>query len=90
MQPQNKAHEQVENATEDLPVQGLALDLSFRAQPAGTDRDICALLQCVEKFCRFFNRRRQVSIAKDKNVSFGAQHPVADAVSLAMISGILD
>ena len=68
MQAQNEAHQKIENAAEDLPVQGLALGLSFSAQPARADRDIGALLECLEKFRRFLDGRRQVGIAEDKNV----------------------
>ena len=43
-----------------------------------------------EQFVGFFNRRRQVGIAEQQNLSGRMQHAVADAVSLAAVAWVLD
>ena len=75
----------IELAQERLPVR-----LGFRLQPARSDGNVRACLNRRKKFLRFFDRRRKVGVAEQQYFALGIQHAVANAVSLAAITGVLD
>ena len=55
---ERETQDQVEDAAEELAVQGLALGLSFGAQPAGTDGNVGACVQRVKELWGLFDRAR--------------------------------
>src|SRR5690348_6303922 len=90
LKSQCDSQKQVEDASEELTVQRLALSLQLGAQPARSDGDIGAGVQSSEKLRRLFDRRGQVGIAKEDDTATRVEHPVADTVSLAVVTGIFD
>ena len=62
--PEREAQNQIEDASEELTVQRLALRLSFRTQPARADGDVGTLFQRLKKFGSFLDRRGQIGIAE--------------------------
>ena len=55
MQAKREPEQEIKNASEDLPVQRLALGLHFGTQPARSDGDISSGLERSKKLGRFFN-----------------------------------
>jgi hypothetical protein len=89
MQTQNEPQQHVKNASERLPVEGLALGLEFGAQPAGSYGDVGPLMDSIEQFLRFGDRRGEVGVCKQTNITASVQHAVAHAISLATVSRVL-
>ena len=63
-QAERQAQDQVEDSSEELTMQRLALGLGFRTQPARADGDVGTLFQRLKKFGSFLDRRGQISIAE--------------------------
>lgn len=62
--------------------------LQFAAHPTGADRDVGAGGKSIEEFWSFFNWRRQIGIGEENEIAVRMQHAMANAVSLAAVSGI--
>src|SRR5712692_4289075 len=88
-QPQNEPQQHVKNTSECLPVKGLALGLQFGAQPAGSHDDVSPLMDGIEQFFCFGDRRGEVGICKQTNIAASVQHAVAHAISLAAVPWVL-
>ena len=88
LKAQGEAQQQVEDAAENLAVQGLPLGLRFGAEPARTDGDVGAFIQSREKLRSFLNRRGQIGVAEEDDPPACMQHAIADAESFAVVAGI--
>lgn len=90
VEAERETEKEIEDASDDLAVKWLALGLRFGAQPARADSDVGTDIERMKKLGRFFDRRRQIGVAKEDDSSAGIEHAVAHAVPFAAIAGILD
>src|SRR5579863_846321 len=90
LEAERDAQQEIEDAAEDLAMQGLALRLGFGAQPARTDGDVSAGFDGCEEFYGFLNRRGEIGVAEENDAALSVEHAVADAVALAAVAGIFD
>ena len=89
-QAQNQTQRKIEDSSECLAIQWLTLGLQFYAQPARAYRDVGTTLNRVEQLLRLRYWRRKIGICEKANITTSVQHPIANAVTFAAVSGILD
>src|SRR5579862_623237 len=68
---QGDAQHQIKYASENLPVEGLALRLQIAAQPARADGNVRAAGDGAEELVRFLDGRRKIGIAEQQQFAFG-------------------
>src|ERR1700722_859496 len=90
VQAESNSQQQIENASENLPVNRLPRRLQFGLQPARSYGDVGAATQRIEKFGKFLDRRGQIGIAENHHLATRLQHAMAHAVAFATVAGIFD
>lgn len=90
IEAEKKAQGEIEDAPEELAVEGLALGLQVGAKPAGADGDVGAGGDGGEKFLRLGDRGGEIGVGEEADVAASVEHSVADAEAFAAVAGILD